>query len=255
MLLEVVEWARAVLGQWQALVTGGIVTALFIAVQSYRGKPFSWRVSRWIFLAFLVAALFLAWRAQRIAFRNAQTELADIKRELNRERDRNAPKLIGEIGQTLTFDVQLPDGRAAGLLLWVSIRNLGMDSVVTDYDVTLNFPDGRTLRPQSAMVPKNIVLSDLGMSMKDASAGALYEKTIESPIVHGGSRSGLLLFTMRGVRSDDLRIPGTRLVLSFRDVIGRPYTASMQFPSGNDRGKYQYCPGTPPIKPTMKKGR
>jgi len=45
-------------------LTGGFVIALLTGIQWWREKTFSWRVNKWILLAFLFAAFFMAWREQ-----------------------------------------------------------------------------------------------------------------------------------------------------------------------------------------------
>ena len=47
------------------VVTGGIVTALLTGVQSFIERSFSWGVSKWIFGAFLLIALFQSWRRKK----------------------------------------------------------------------------------------------------------------------------------------------------------------------------------------------
>lgn len=64
MLSDFWNWCWAVLDHWQVLVTGGFITAILAMIQAKTGKDFPWSGTKWIFLVFLVAAFFLAWRDQ-----------------------------------------------------------------------------------------------------------------------------------------------------------------------------------------------
>jgi hypothetical protein len=76
----------AVADHWVVLVTGGVVTACLTVLQSWRGKPFSWRFTKWVLFAFIALACFLAWRDE---YDRAQN-LSEVKAELEgrlRERE------------------------------------------------------------------------------------------------------------------------------------------------------------------------
>jgi hypothetical protein len=61
---DFLKFIFAVIGYWQAYVTGGILTALITIYERKREKPLSWRSYRWVVVGFVVVAVFLAWRDQ-----------------------------------------------------------------------------------------------------------------------------------------------------------------------------------------------
>src|SRR5262249_3536923 len=55
----------AVVSYWQALVTGGLITALVSIFERFRNRPFGKRTNIWLFIVvFFVVSCFLAWRDQ-----------------------------------------------------------------------------------------------------------------------------------------------------------------------------------------------
>ena len=58
---EIFQFAWAVLQHWQALLTGGLVIAALGAFERKKGKPLSWKAFRWIAIAALFAAFYMAW--------------------------------------------------------------------------------------------------------------------------------------------------------------------------------------------------
>jgi hypothetical protein len=46
MLSDFASGLGALINHWQILVTDGLITAILVAVQAERGKPFSWEFTR-----------------------------------------------------------------------------------------------------------------------------------------------------------------------------------------------------------------
>src|SRR6266850_1089101 len=65
MLRDIWDWIRAVVKQWQLLTTGGLVTAVIVAIQYARESSISWTYAKWVLAFFVVSAFFKAWRAER----------------------------------------------------------------------------------------------------------------------------------------------------------------------------------------------
>lgn len=80
---EILAFGWAVLSYWQALVTGGVVTALLEVAQ----RLFGWEIRRrhyfWLFVvAYFLAAFFLAWRDEHRAIRSLQQNLSNRENEI-----------------------------------------------------------------------------------------------------------------------------------------------------------------------------
>ena len=89
---DILQFIWAVLGHWQAYVTGGIVIALVTVVERYREKPFSWKVFAWFLTAFLFVAFYLTWHDAYLALRRTISEKSTLEGQLS-ERDRRIEDL------------------------------------------------------------------------------------------------------------------------------------------------------------------
>jgi hypothetical protein len=81
---DAAEFAWAVLWNWQALITGGIPSAV-IAVWDRKKEPVSWRWFRWFVAIFACVAAAQAWVHQRNKARAAQALVAKYEAPKPRE--------------------------------------------------------------------------------------------------------------------------------------------------------------------------
>jgi hypothetical protein len=115
----------AVLDRWAVLVTGGMVTAVLAVLQAWLQKPISWRFYRWVFMVFVAAACFLAWREEYDRAQRLVEEKAVLQRQLG------SPNIIIESPQEFThrtenimyvefntFAKMHEVERASGVALW-----------------------------------------------------------------------------------------------------------------------------------------
>lgn len=85
---DILLFIWAVLGHWQAWLTGGLVIAVFTVVERYREKAFSWKVFAWFPAAFLLVAFYLTWHDEHVALTKAVSEKATLETRLS-EKDRS----------------------------------------------------------------------------------------------------------------------------------------------------------------------
>ncbi len=156
--------------------------------------------------------------------------------------DLSKPRLEGVIDETDTGDFVRNGMSYAGIALWVTINNLGMDSVVLDYNVVLSFTNGQTLKPDLMLLTDALSFSDLGIKLNNIAKDALYNKTAEIPIQRGGSKTGILIYLFKGV---DLSVINREksVILTFDDVTGKRYSISINDARGQGKGQYKYIPG------------
>jgi hypothetical protein len=72
-LLDVVGFFVAVLRWWKVLVTGSLVTAGIVAYEHVIGQLLGTANSATLFSGFVLAAIFLAWREERVRARALET--------------------------------------------------------------------------------------------------------------------------------------------------------------------------------------
>lgn len=221
LLSDFVDWLWAVLNQWQVLVTGGMITAMFAVVQAYREKSFSWSVNKRILLGFLVLALFLAWREQRRRADHLEAEVA-------RERDSNATKLVGRIEQTIVGEArELPN--LAICHINVTIINEGAPSLVHHWKVSVSIA-GKVYDSSLDTIPNNTLI-DIKTSepLRLMASDAIYEKTL-NPIPRGGLARGWLRVSISGLSrmaiAKAMKGEGAKWSVSFEDYKGTVYSTS-----------------------------
>jgi hypothetical protein len=83
MVNEITEFAIALLTQWVALITGGIITAILIVYQQLSHKTIARRVYLWLLLLFFVWASFEAWREERGQVAKQKVEIEDLQKQLD----------------------------------------------------------------------------------------------------------------------------------------------------------------------------
>lgn len=69
LLLDIVGFLVAVLRWWKVLVTGSLATACIVAYEHLKGQQFGTATSAILFGGFVLAAIFLAWREERVRVR------------------------------------------------------------------------------------------------------------------------------------------------------------------------------------------
>lgn len=196
---------------------------------------------RWVWIAFVVSA-FISWFGLNSQLRTANNAIAEKDRALV---DLSKPKLQGHIDQ---ISIGPMGEYPTVVLLWVSIHNLGADSIADSYALQATLPDGSHIDLTQATVPPHIVLRQWALQM-DTNQGTLYDKTYEQPIPRGGSRNGILFFSAN-VSPEVLKQRSTTFRLTFKDIQERVNAASYTIEGIS--GKPKYIPGTPkfsPLKP------
>jgi hypothetical protein len=131
-----------------------------------------------------------------------------------------------------------------------TVKNSRAPSVAINWGLSVELPGKSPVMAAKKIVPDTITMEN---GLKLYGEDALYNKGVITPIPTGGQISGVLLFVVEGVPKQDIWRDGTRLTLTFEDVLGQPYKASVTL-KGSPR-PFQYLPGlrspisTPPRKP------
>jgi hypothetical protein len=220
-------------------VLSGIVWVVREGVMIYYPEQANRRYAFWAFvrIAFVIAVVMM-WLNEH----SKVTQLIKLYQETT------MPKLEGEIYQTITGQIAgtLKDGTQrlgpTGVLLVVSIRNRGADSIAEGYKLQVFDPNSNLIGNGSLqLIPPRFSLGDINLTNE----ALLVNKTEEIPIPKGGSRKGYLFFIVKDVDVGQLQNLGTKFVISFQDIAGKPYSAQAVVTHNTITTEPFWFPGTP----------
>jgi hypothetical protein len=168
---------------------------------------------------------------------------ADHARRLETQVDKSRPKLNGTIEFVFSGNMT-PKGSnnpvGAMVLVLVGIRNTGTPSVAEAWHVHIQSEKLNLDAAPTFIPPLFEVRADEGKITLHGSE-ALYEKT-NKPIANGSTVRGWLMFQFEGVSANELQSKGTKIEISFVDVLGAHYVATYPVAEGQ-QGLY-YFPGS-----------
>ncbi|HEX8136449.1 MAG TPA: hypothetical protein VF544_02555 [Pyrinomonadaceae bacterium] len=216
-------WAfiLAVLSNWVALMSGGIISVSLALWERHRKKniPSKWY---WALIAFffVLLATFLAWRNERATLTQTQKELADAKKQKDFSLNGQIEKVIIDEGA---------DVKGAQIFLLLSVRNIGdRPSIAEKYKLrieTVNFQDSG----EAQTIDKEYSLMDKTEKIIVRPEESLIKKT-NSPIPVGQRESGWLRFVVPHVKPDSIRQLSVNFTVFFTDVSGKAYSADYHLP-------------------------
>lgn len=213
------SFVRSVLAAWVALVTGVASFGISVWLDLTGAPAIESGVLRLIAGLALLYSFFAAWRSEH--------------RQVQALGDRYLPKLIGEIQQLVIPASK--EGEPAFVVIILTIKNLGADSIVENYWVTATVGN-REIPGTLHVVPDPLVLKGASGGAKTYHAGdSLLEKTMTQPVVRGSQVIGLLLASFAGAVWHDP--DQASFSLGFSDVTGRPYVVAVPaetFPGSTD---------------------
>jgi hypothetical protein len=211
-----------VLSYWQAYVTGGVITAVVGIFERLTDTRLAKRAYVWLFvITFLLASFFLAWRNEHISLQN-------IKQELSREKDQNAPKLGGHIEQVIITEGTDSNGSQVFILL--SIGNTGGTSIVEDFLLKIKLTDFDHDVGAKDFPGETISLLDEKKSKVTIHPQETMKTKEGKPIERGYKMRGWLMFPVEGVKPELIRRPKTQFTISFKDVWGQTHSATYEMP-------------------------
>lgn len=175
---------------------------------------------------FVIAFLLIVFIIQR----NGQAPSRNTEHELSKEKDKEAPRLNGEIEQVIVDRSPAADGAQVFILL--SIRNTGGTSMVEDFLVNIRSAD-LDYKGEAKEFPKETLsLLDEKKSKVTIHHQDSMDAKVVNPIEPGTRMRGWLMFLVKGegVKPEILRRPKTRFTISFSDILGQSYSVSYEIP-------------------------
>lgn len=175
-----------------------------------------------IVLGRIVYAPFLLYREREAAA--AKTEQA-LMQDLQEERAKRAPELVGEIDQIRVG--QREGTNDLGLFVLLKIRNLGAPTSIEGFGlhIATRSVARDNVRPSHIQAPMTFHAPNMLPIQPNE---AIYEKEIY-PLVSGGMVRGWLMYLLDGLRSDILREEDMNLAVKFSDVRGKEYIAKYDY--------------------------
>jgi hypothetical protein len=157
------------------------------------------------------------------------------------ELKKNTPVLVSRLEYYATGFVPEFNGQAA-VMFWVSVANLGMQSIADGWRLETILLDGRRITSNATMMPETVTFHLAnGRTRTIYREDALYNKLV-NPLPQGGKVVGVLLFVMPDIKFDEVQMRGVSFTLRFNDVTGKSYESS-KILSGQNAGDIEYFPG------------
>jgi hypothetical protein len=173
-------------------------------------------------------------------WKSNQRIIADIREELRKERESNAPEFEGSIQQIMTGRHGSPDAPLMVLLL-MTVLNRGAASFVENWTVALTIAGQRIDLPV-AQLPDRIELPVGNQMRVITKADAIYDK---GDRIERGDRIRGILPAIVGdlVTQEQFHHTGNFIEVSFTDFTHHTYTARETMKEG--KGELMYYPGGP----------
>jgi hypothetical protein len=245
-LSDILAFIVAVVGHWQAYLTGGVAMMIVGFVE----RLTKWRMTKrgyvGVFVVpFLLVSFFEVWRDEHAALSKTRKSLAQLQQTLDQnqqesavtrqtllqtqqELGRYAPDLKGTI-DTINAgkDEDKPD--ETGITIVANIENAGAPSNVSEYKLSIDIPGKERIWPAPNYLTRGVRLKDVGSEVyrQYETPDALYVKTIQ-PIQTGGRVPGWLFWITKDATPDEIMMAGTTVTLYFRDVKGKEYSIKRQ---------------------------
>ena len=122
--------------------------------------------------------------------------------------------------------------KLASIVVIVSITNTGAPSIANTWWLVAKTADGQKEYVGMPWVTKANLVNRAGDSINSGATETLGrnsylpDKTATDPIPRNGARVGYLLFLFKGVDANELKRPGTKMTVKFKDVLGNEITAT-----------------------------
>src|ERR1043165_2901282 len=215
------------LGYWQALVSGGVVTALIVVFE----RLSDYRLNRKTFLGlfvgvFLLVAFFLCWREEHLGRLRQE---AEINRLLSAK-----PRLKGSFEFFQMGDDANSPGYM-GVAMVMSIANVGSTPTIADHwscNLSMVRLDGTdVIKGEVRSFPEGLAVPrGSNQPMIFGRDDALYIKTMRTPITPGAKVVGAMFCRFPNASLGNLRSSeDNALVVSFRDVIGEEHQVVLRY--------------------------
>lgn len=223
-LSQLLSWQNVVSNLfWTAVFTTLLRALTWLFHKNPRREIWFWVVVPLLVLALWSAATFLTtgWREPRLS-----TSIDVI----------NCHAMPRELASKFSVPAD-----STSVVLVVSLRNSGMPTVAEGWSLAATLPNGESAKGTPLFLPDKLTLSGPTGEIAYQGTDALYDKAIKGPIVFGGMVRGVLWFAFPSVPIDAFNQPGTTLVLSCVDVLGKKHSAVRKI--GAFSGSPRYLPG------------
>jgi hypothetical protein len=163
----------------------------------------------------------------------------DLRGDIDFTTSGNTENAIGTTTTGKTVNMFLKTGVV--ITIGATVRNLGRPTIIENYKLDVEY-DGHSSPTESIKIPPGeIKIFTPKETVVFQGRDALYDKTGSASLESGGLARGLLFFVLPDAHADDL-VSGAKLTLSFEDVSGKQYYATMVTSRDKETGP-RYEPG------------
>jgi len=222
LLKEIGIFFWAVINNWAAYSTGGIIVALIWLWSTAKQKTIPRPVGFGVAIFFLVCAFFNAWIVQ---YHDAEALREEIKK-VNSER---TPNFTGEI-ESISSAPSGTNNQDSIIFIFARVRNTGSPSVADHWNATVVLKSGKILELKDIVIPKHPVIFRMpsGMRMSLSFDDYLPIKAVNHPIPTGGECDGFFWGLAQGAAQQEVMDVGAIAKLNFSDVTGKAYELTIR---------------------------
>jgi hypothetical protein len=231
---DIGTYLAAVWEHWKLLAGGCALIVLLGLWERHKEKTLDWKLYLILLGLLFVWACFLAWRDERNDRRKANETNTELVKRLD---SLSSPDFHGTIQEVNWHPI--PKGivprkeNGIALLLTIEVRNLGAESIVDGYAVTVSISGHRTLGILQ-MIPQTLTASGETGTKVYYGKDAMYNKTTR--ILHNDKAVGTLWAWFVGATESSL--DPLSVEVSFKDINGKLYTAVPGPTTGDSSTKY-----------------
>ena len=247
-------FVKAVFAHYVIVGTGSLLSLAIWFWEHQSGRNVTGKVFIVVLGGFLIWAMFMAWRDQRVLAVTSTASFDSKCAELDAERARNTPDLHAQIDEiAMGTDPEHPNGTA--VFLTVSVRNLGAPSVAEQWHFDVTIPGKGVFRGWGIHTLGSFVFQhSSGEPLLFKGSEAIQEKTA-IPIPTGGMVRGFLLGIIQGVLKDQAFHEGTKIEVFYADVKGTELRTERTM--GPEKTGPMFYPGlkrevAPPVVPPVR---
>ena len=234
--MDFLRYLSAVLRQWVAIVTGGVVSVIALILGTFAEFQLTPYVVLGVFVVGLFAAFYLAWRDE---YRNGlalgeqktarEVENRVLQAKVDLLQTEGMPDFRLAINELTTAEIGQGGQIAPAVFLVVTLTNQGAASVVKGWGLTLTMPNGRILSGVPSLLDKPSVtgVHPDGREETIHSSDWLPFKTTEDSVQRGRSAQGRLMYIFGDLALADLNTKGAVYELTAVDAWDRPYRTSL----------------------------
>lgn len=244
-------------------MSGCSLTVLIGVIEKFSGVDIPYPVYVGILVLFVFVACFLAWIDARQEMNRLSVEIAkkeqelldkdalvldktrtitELRQELLEVKEKRTPHMEATIDWISAADIVIQGIKHSAVTIQISVRNLGMTSIATDWIPTMSVVGKEPLQFQYFHVSGELTLGyKSGNAFVIKGKDMIYEKT-SNPLQTGDKAVGYMHFRVP-FTTDEVMTDSTIMQVFFSDVTGKTYNVTYERNKSFPLTEPSYVPG------------